>query len=217
MIVNAPRTDLTGGGTARGRGFKPATMFADLDFAFGPSRIDTIAVDSIAVKAQLADGLANVARAEVRGAGALVDLNGQFGLDASHTRHAALQRGDRLARDASRGTSRRASQPDTGVVKPRPRIAAEAVRRARAEVGAPRQADRGGARHERRADAAGSRWTRRRAIPRSLIAGSLRASGTIAGSIERFNLQGAANATGLVVRGNCGTTSRRRPTAGRTR
>ena len=55
-----------------------------LDVAFGPSSIDTIAVDSIAVKALLADGLANVARAEVRGAGALVDVNGQLGLDSSH-------------------------------------------------------------------------------------------------------------------------------------
>src|SRR5437763_1468897 len=82
-MVNAPHTDLTGGGRARGRGFKPATMFADLDFAFGPSRIDTIAVDSIAVKAQLANGLANVARAEVRGSGAPIDVNGQFGLNSA--------------------------------------------------------------------------------------------------------------------------------------
>ena len=32
--------------------------------------------------------------------------------------------------------------------------------------------------------------------------GSLRTSGTIAGSVERFNLQGSAEATGLIVRGN---------------
>ena len=91
--------------------------------------------------------------------------------------------------------------PDTGVVRPRPRIAAEAVRTARAEA----------ARLAKQTEVAravsGAPMPRIQvdtptAIPRSLIAGNVRASGTISGSIERFNLQGAANATGLVVRGN---------------
>ncbi|HEX7978929.1 MAG TPA: translocation/assembly module TamB domain-containing protein, partial [Gemmatimonadaceae bacterium] len=200
VVVNAPHTDLTGGGDARGRGFKPATMFADLNFAFGPSRIDTIAVDSIAVKAKLADGLASVARAEVHGAGALVDVNGQFGLDAGHagTLHYNVTI-DSLATFARYLPA--AAQPDTGLVKPRPRTAAEAVRRARAES----------ARIARQTEVqraiSGATLPRiqvdtPKAIPRSLIAGTVRASGTIAGSIDRFNLQGAANATGLVVRGN---------------
>ena len=110
MIVNAPPTDLTGGGTARGRGFKPATMFSDLDFAFGPSRIDTIAVDSIAVKAELADGLVTVAQAQVRGSGALIDLNGQFGLDSGHAGTLQLQRRRSTRSRRSRASSRRASR-----------------------------------------------------------------------------------------------------------
>src|SRR5437763_1481907 len=40
------------------------------------------------------------------------------------------------------------------------------------------------------------------AIPRNVLAGSLRASGTVTGSLTHFNLQGAANGTGLIVRGN---------------
>jgi len=200
VVVNAPHTDLTGGGRARGRGFKPATMFADVDVAFGPSSIDTVAVDSIAVKALLADGLANVARAEVRGAGALVDVNGQIGLDSAHTGtlhyNVAIDSLATFARYLPKSMA-----PDTGVVKPRPRIAAEAVRSARAEA----------ARVARQTEVAraisGAPMPRIQvdtptAIPRSLIAGTVRASGTIAGSIEKFDLQGAANATGLVVRGN---------------
>ena len=200
VVVNAPHTDLTGFGTARGRGFKPATMFSELDFAFGPSSIDTIAVDSIAVKARLADGLATVARAEVKGSGALIDLNGQFGLDSGHTGTMNYS----VTIDSLATFSHflpKSVAPDTGSVRPRPRIAAEAVQRARVESARiakqteVQRAISGGTLPRIQVDTP-------KAIPRSLIAGTVRASGTIAGSIERFNLQGSANATGLVVRGN---------------
>ena len=200
VMRGAPPTDLTGGGTARGRGFKPATMLAELDFAFGPSRIDTVAVDSIAVKARLADGLANVERAQVRGSGAIVDVNGQLGLDAVHSGTLSYNIAiDSLATFAHFIPA--GAGPDTGVVRPRPRSAAEAMQRARAES----------ARIAKQTEVAraisGAPMPRIQvdtptAIPRSLIAGRVRASGTIAGSIEHFDLQGSANATGLVVRGN---------------
>ena len=133
VMVKGPSTDLTGGGTARGRGFEPATMTSDLDFAFGPSLLDTVAVDSIAVQARLADGLATVARAEVRGSGAKVDVTGEFGLDASHS--GALTYNVEIDSLATFAPFLPASvQPDTGVVEPRPRILAEAVRRAQADV-----------------------------------------------------------------------------------
>ena len=200
VVVNGPKTDLTGGGTARGRGFKPETMFAELDFAFGPSRIDTLAVDSIAVKARLADGLANVARAEVRGAGALVDLAGQFGLDSYH--NGTLRYNVAIDSLATFAKFLPASVgPDTGMVPPRPRMAAEVVRRAREEAARlakqteVARAVSGGVLPRIQVDTP-------MAIPRSLIRGTLRASGTVTGSVERFNLQGAANGTGLVVRGN---------------
>jgi hypothetical protein len=70
VMISGPRTAFTGGGTAKGRGFKPATMVSDLNFAFGPSRFDTVTIDSVAVLARLGNGMATVARAEVRGAGA---------------------------------------------------------------------------------------------------------------------------------------------------
>jgi len=133
VMRGAPKTDLTGGGTARGRGFKPATMFSALDFAFGPSRIDTVAVDSIALQARLAEGLATVARAEVRGSGAQVNVAGQFGLDAAHSGALTYS----VVVD-SLGTFARflpaSAGPDTGAVPPRPRILAEAVQRSRSDV-----------------------------------------------------------------------------------
>jgi hypothetical protein len=85
VMAGAPHTLLTGGGTARGRGFKPATMYSDLDLRFGPSSVDTIGVDSLAVRARLASGLATITQARVRGSGAVADLSGTFGLDAQHS------------------------------------------------------------------------------------------------------------------------------------
>src|SRR6185503_4142701 len=91
--------------------------------------------------------------------------------------------------------------PDTGLVAPRPRTAAEAVRRAREEAARVAKqtevarAVSGGVLPRIQVDTP-------MAIPRSLIRGAVRASGTITGSIARFNLQGAANGTGLLVRGN---------------
>jgi translocation and assembly module TamB len=200
VMVNGPRTAFNGGGTARGRGFKPATMVSDLNFAFGPSHYDTVAIDSIAVLAHLGNGMATVTRAHVRGAGAKADIAGQFGLDARHT--GALTYSvvvDSLKTFAPYLPA--SIGPDTGVVPPRPRIVAEAMRRARsdsARVAKQTEVARaisGAAPVRLQVDTP-------RSIPRNVLAGSLRASGTIAGSVERFNLQGTADAAGLIVRGN---------------
>ncbi|MDB4886946.1 MAG: hypothetical protein JWN79_2384, partial [Gemmatimonadetes bacterium] len=199
VMASGPRSSLTGGGTARGRGFKPATMYSDLALDFGPSSVDTIGLDSVSVRARLANGLATIARGQARGAGATVDVAGQFGLDARHsgslTYAVAVDSLGTLARFVP-GTA-----ADTGLVPPRPRLTAERLARARADS----------ARLDRETEvsrAISGLPPRRvevdtpRAIPRGLLAGSLRASGTIAGNVNRFNLNGSAQATGLVVKGN---------------
>jgi translocation and assembly module TamB len=199
VMVSGPRTSLTGGGTARGRGFKPATMYSDLALDFGPSSVDTIGIDSVSLRARLANGLATVSRGQVRGAGATADIAGQFGLDARHsgtlTYAVAVDSLGTLARFIP-GTA-----ADTGLMPPRPRRTAELLQRARADS----------ARLDRETEVARaiSGLPPRRvkvdtpsAIPRGLLAGSLRANGTIAGNVNRFDLNGTAQATGLVVKGN---------------
>lgn len=199
VVSGMPVTSLTGGGTARGRGFKPATMHSELSFAFGPSSVDTITVDSVNVQATLANGLANVARAELRAKGAQVDVSGQFGLDASHSGSLTYA----LTVD-SLGTLAPyipALGGDTGVVTPRPKLAAEILRRALADS----------TRIDKQTEVAraisGAPPPRVQvdtpvAIPRGLVAGSLQANGTIVGSLDRFTLEGTLSGTGLVARGN---------------
>jgi translocation and assembly module TamB len=200
VMVNGPSTGLTGGGRARGRGTKPETMLADLDFAFGPSQFDTVAVDSIVLQARIANGLATVSRAQVRGAGAQIDVAGQFGMDAQHegslTYTVAIDSLGPFARFLPPSVG-----PDTGTVPPRPNALAEAVQRARADSArVAKQTEV--ARAIRGEPALRLQVDTPRAIPRSVLSGTLRANGTIAGSIDRFDLKGSMNGTGLIVRGN---------------
>lgn len=199
VVSGAPVTSLTGGGTARGRGFKPATMYSELAFAFGPSSLDTIAVDSVNVQATLANGLAQVARAELRANGARADVSGQFGLDASHS--GSLTYAVEVDSLGTLAPYIPALGADTGVVKPRPKLAAEILRRALADS----------ARIDRETEVAraisGASLPRVQvdtpvAIPRGLVAGALSAKGTIVGSLDRFTLNGTLTGTGIVARGN---------------
>ena len=199
VLTGGPVTSLTGGGTARGRGFKPATMHADVALNLGPSSLDTIGVDSVALRARLANGLATISRAQVRAVGATADLSGQFGLDAGHSGTITYA----VAVDSLAPFARflPGTAADTGLVPPRPRIAAERLARARADS----------ARLDRATEVAraiSGLPARRvqvdtpRAIPRALLAGRLHAAGTLSGNVSRFDLRGTATATGLVVKGN---------------
>ena len=153
-------------------------------------------------RAHLANGLANIERATVRGAGASLDVSGQLGLDSLHD--GALTYA--LAID-SLGTFARyipgTAAKDTVAVKPRPRVTAELLRRARAD--STRDANENAV---QRAIANLPPPKLKvpsdtpRAIPHGLLAGSLRANGTITGSISRFSLKGTASGTGLIVQGN---------------
>jgi translocation and assembly module TamB len=199
VVSGMPTTSLTGGGAARGRGFKPATMYSELSFAFGPSSLDTIAVDSVNVQATIANGLANVARAELRATGAQVDVAGQFGLDVSHS--GSLTYAVQVDSLGTLAPYIPALGADTGTVAPRPKLAAEILRRALADS----------ARIDKQTEVAraisGAPPARVQvdtpvAIPRGLVAGSLNAKGTIVGSLDRFTLEGTLSGTGIVARGN---------------
>ena len=202
VLSGGPPSLLTGGGRARGRGFKPATMYSTIALDFGPSSVDTIAADSASVRATLANGVADIERATVRGAGTSLDVAGKFGLDSNHT--GALTYA--LAVDSLATIARfipGAGTGDSSIVKPRPRLAFEARRRARADSARIAtetevvRAVRGAAPVTLRVPT-----DTPTSIPRAMLAGSVRATGTITGSVDRFSLQGTASGRGLVVRGN---------------
>ena len=204
VVMYGPVTSLNGGGRARGRGFKPATMYSDLEFAFGPSSIDTIGVDSSFVRARLANGVANIERANLRGSGTNIDVAGQLGLDSLHagalTYSVVVDSLYRFARFIPGATTRTA---DTTVMRPRPRMAFEALLRARADSAkTAKETEMARAILNLPPPQIRLPSDTPRAIPKGLLAGSLRANGTIRGSIDRFSLEGTASGAGLIVQGN---------------
>ena len=204
IMLFGPVTSLNGGGRARGVGFKPATMVSDIALAFGPSSIDTIGVDSAFIQAHLADGYANVQRATLQGSGMNIAVTGEFGLDSLHSASLtysvvvdSLYRFARFIPGATTPTS------DTVAVRPRPRVAYEAVRRARADSAkVARETEVARAIANLPPPQLRIPSDTPRAIPKGLLAGSLRADGTITGSLDRFSLEGTASGAGIIVQGN---------------
>ena len=204
VMLFGPVTSLNGGGRARGIGFKPATMVSDIALAFGPSSIDTIGVDSAFFQAHLANGFANVERATLHGSGTNIAVTGEFGLDSLHdaslTYSVVVDSLYRFARFIPGATSPSA---DTVTVRPRPRVAYEAVRRARADSAkVARETEVARAIANLPAPQLRVPSDTPRALPKGLLAGSLRANGTITGSLDRFSVEGTASGTGLIVQGN---------------
>ena len=202
VVINGTVSSFTGVVRANGRGFKPETQVAAIALDLGKSSIDTIAVDSISLRARLADGLANIDTAVATGAGLRGELSGQIGLDSNFTGTLHYQvRLDSLLKFARFIPG--ASTPDTVIVKPRPLLAFEALRRARADstrIAKETEVERAvrGAPPVRLQVAADTP----RAIPKGLLSGSASASGTITGSMDRFSVHGEASALGLVLLGS---------------
>ena len=202
VMINGTATSFNGVVRASGRGFKPETQVATILLDLGPSSVDTIAIDSVSLRARLANGIANIDSAMVAGAGLRGDLAGQIGLDSNFTGTLSYKvKLDSLVKFGRFIPG--ASTPDTIIVKPRPLLAFEARRRARADsarVAKETEVVRalGGAPPVQLRVAADTP----KAIPKGLLSGKATASGTITGSIDRFSLVGEARADSLIVMGN---------------
>lgn len=202
VVLFGPVTSLSGTAVASGRGFKPATMSSDVAINLGPSSVDTLGVDSITVRAKLANGLANIEYAKVRGSGATLDVAGQLGLDSLHTGALtyALQV-DTLAKFARFIPG--AVIRDTAVVRARPRAAFEALVRARADSARiARETEVARAVRGQPPVAMRIPTDTPRAIPKEMLAGTLSAKGTVTGSLTKFSLEGTADGSNLIVQGN---------------
>lgn len=197
VLAKLPSTRLTGSGSARGRGFDPATMQAQLVANMSTSRIDTVNVDSAKVRVVVANGLARVDTLALDLPQGIVEAKGTFGLTPSRTGtltyHVAI---DSLSRFAG------LIAKDTGVVTPRPGVLAGRIARAKADssrIARATEVERavsGRAPPQRAAvDAPG-------ALSRSEVSGSVRADGVATGNIRNFSVKGTASGSDIVARGN---------------
>ncbi|HWL39781.1 MAG TPA: translocation/assembly module TamB domain-containing protein, partial [Gemmatimonadaceae bacterium] len=196
VIAKAPQTSITAVGSARGRGFDPATMQARLIADVAASSYDTVSIDRANVNVAIANGLATVDTLAVELPEGIVQARGNFGLvpgrSGDLTYHIAIDSLSQLASLISH---------DTTIVPPRPGILVGRVARARADsIRIARETE-----VERAATG--------RALPRIAVdtpsavrmnelAGSVRADGVATGNIRNFSVRGTASGTGIVARGN---------------
>jgi translocation and assembly module TamB len=197
--AKAPITSLTAVASIRGRGTSLPTMNATLAADMSTSRWDSVAVDTISVRATLANGLATIPKLYAHGAHTDANVSGSFGL----TRERSGQLTYRLATDSLGAFNRWIPrQPGSSTpVQPRPRVVANAVKKARADSARVAKAT------ELERVLSGRPGptlavNMPKPVPADTLSGELDAAGTLRGNIYDFDLHGAAGGKNVVARGN---------------
>lgn len=198
LSTKAPQSSLTAFVQTRARGFDPETMRGTFAATLEGSALDTVLVDSLSTRVQIASGMARIDSSWVRGAGVLVDLVGTFGLGKE-----ARGTLDWRANVDSLSLLRRYLPPsDTTIIPPRPLSTAarlQAARRDSAELQNRLAVERAVGVTP---PAVPVRVDSVPALRRDSIAGRLTASGRLTGGLNGFDLTGVLEASGLVALGN---------------
>lgn len=198
VVATAPRTSITAVASARGRGVSPATMQAAIALDASTSDIDSVGIDTVHVRAKIADGLVAVEPLVLRAGSSLAEMSGTFGLVAD--RRGTLQY--RVQIDSLNELSRwLVTAEDTVRVRPRPARRAQALAQARADsirIARATEVERaavGGPMPVLVVDSIP-------ALASDSLAGSVLASGTLHGNVQRFESRGRAAAADIVAFGN---------------
>jgi translocation and assembly module TamB len=199
ITTKGPITSLSALAMAKGRGTDPATMRATFAADLATSRWDSIAVDSVALRARVANGVADIGKLYARGAHTEANVAGTFGLTRGRSGDLTYQ----VAVDSLGAYNRwlpKSAGSSTPVV-PRPGVVSRAYARARADS----------ARIARKTEVqramSGEPGPRLvvnapRPVPADTISGKLNAAGRIRGNLYDFDIVGRAAGEQVVVRGN---------------
>ena len=199
ITTKGPETSLSALAMAKGRGTDPATMQATFAADFATSRWDSIAVDSVALRANIANGMADIAKLYARGAHTDANVSGTFGLargkSGDLTYSLSIDSLGAYNRWLPKATTARAP------VRPRPGVAARALARARADSA------RIAKRTELQRALTGAPEPKLvvstpKPVPTDTIAGQVFAAGHVRGNLYDFDIEGRAGGERVVVRGN---------------
>ena len=197
--TKAPVTSLTASAAVRGRGFQLATMNAAIAADLSTSRLDTIAVDTLSVRASVANGLANIQRLYVLGSHVAANVHGTLGVVKGKNGSIAYA----VAVDSLGALNRfiRRTPGDTIAIPPRPGVVARAVRKARADSARIAQ------KTEIERLATGKPGPKLvvsvpSPVPADTLMGAVKAAGTITGNIDDFSVSGTARGDSIIARGN---------------
>ena len=195
----APATSLTARATVVGSGTTLASMNTTIAADLATSSWDSVAVDSASVRATISGGLAQIPRLYVTGGHASAWASGSFGL----TRRRAGTLMYRVAVDSLAAFNRWVPGlgADTGVVKPRPGLVAQAMRVARTDS-ARRARDTEVERIVTGKAPPKLAVKMPRAIRRDTVGGVASASGVLSGNLYDFDLRGNARGENVALRGH---------------
>ena len=199
VTAKAPATSLTARATIVGSGTQLATMNTAINADLATSSWDHVGVDTASVRARISGGLAQIPMLYVAGSNAKAMATGSFGL----TRRRAGTLMYRVAVDSLAAFNRWVPGlgSDTGLVKPRPGLVANAMRVARMDS-ARRARDSEVERIVTGKAPPTLRVTMPRAIRRDTVGGVASASGVISGNLYDFDLRGEAAGENVALRGN---------------
>ncbi len=200
IVAKAPATSVTGRVMARGAGFELATMRATLAADLSTSKWDTLGVDSAIVRANVANGLAEIQRLDVRAPHTLATAQGSFGLVRGRSGQLTYRVGVDSLGAYNRFLPRTAA--DTGMVPPRPMRAARALAQARADSARVARATEIERLVTGRPGPTLAKVARPTPVRRDTLAGAVYAAGTVRGNIYDFDLRGRAGGENVVARGN---------------
>ncbi len=192
----APPTTVTATMTAVGQGLHPATMVATVAAHVRASQVDSVTVDTMALRAHVQTGQLLIDTAHVHALSTTADIHGALGLDSGRAGTLTY----RVVVDSLQAW-RRFLPRDTTTVALRGAALEQATARARADSA-------------RRADSTEIERAIRgtpppplvvdtpRGIARSALHGHVIATGTVSGSVRRFDLRGALAADSIIAMGN---------------
>jgi translocation and assembly module TamB len=197
--TKAPITSVTAHVAINGRGTSLPTMHATLAADLSTSRWDSIAVDTVSIRASVAGGLASIQKLYAYGAHTSANVSGTFGLTKAHSGQLTY-----VVDVDSLGAFNRwlpKSAGSTAPVAPRPQVLARAAQRARADS---TRAARATEMERLLSGRAGPRLavTVPKPVAADTISGTLHAAGKIRGNLYDFDLRGRAGGENVVARGN---------------
>ena len=198
IMAAAPHTSISARATARGQGFEPATMRSAIALDASSTVVDSVAIDTVHARVQIADGLIQVEPIVLAAGSSRAEVRGAFGLTAG--RSGTLQY--RVVVDSLHELARWiVTAEDTVTVAARPARQARALAKARADSAAlalataVQRAAVGGAPPVLVVDS----------IPplgADSVSGSVQADGTLTGNVQTFRARGRAAGEDIIARGN---------------
>jgi translocation and assembly module TamB len=200
--TKGPITSLTAKITAAGRGTDPATLTSRVVADFSTSHLisgaDSIALDTISIRATAANGDAHLEKFFAGGAQTRATASGAFGLAPGHidslTYAIVVDSLGALNRWFPKST-------DSTAVKARPAVVARIIAEARADSArTAKRTEMERMIHGRPPPPA--LVIKPRPVPRDTMLGRLFAVGTVRGNIDRFELRGRAEGDSIIARGN---------------